>query len=388
MNNLKNTITDYYFDLPYSDHYGYDIAFTLIITLIVVGICLFLYIKTYIQSYRNRWYKYKCHPFLMPFAGLVNPQGSTSKDMEYTYDNFKGCLDQFLEELLYHLKQPIKGTIDSFVKTVVTVTTYMNEVIMVIIRAIATVFDVLRNLLSRLKLFVTEIGLLTGNFLSFFGKVFSMITSFFYTLMALIKMLKLFFVLFAAAMFAATVVPTAITLGLSAAIFAGIIIISLVFPPFTLPAAIAAILPGVIMLISGVLLAIFIFIHSVIDEFAEDVTRYANATSTPDDAQEESLDDYYSRTLSMTTAEFLSLSSNEREEKKIQAIRELARIQRNHSNNKPATMPLYIWFKVQRFMEAEDAANGIERTREEGSAEALAATGSQINSVSTSTQGF
>ena len=354
-NYLANTITDYYFDLPYNEHYDSDILFTIIVTSIVFLICLFLYIKSKIESYRSKWYKYKCHPILMPFAATVNPQGSKSADMDYTYDNFKGCLDQFLEELLYHVKQPIKGTVDQFVLLIKTIFKHLRTIIQMIVSAIVSVFGLLRGMLDRLGLFVNEIGILSGYILAFFGKILSIITNIFYSLITLIKMLKLFFTLFAVALYMVTILPTRITLAVSTTIFSACCVAAYFFPWFTIPFIFVGIPSLVISIGAGVLLYIFEFIHSVVDEFAEDVAEASAKTQVPTNEGGSSLTpkQYYSQKMENITVEQLDSLSPEKYTQKVEAFTtEVAQIfiSKNISK-KPDDMPLLVWYKIKAKME-------------------------------------
>lgn len=354
-NYLANTISDYYFDLPYSEHYDGDILFTIIVISIVFFICLYLYIKSKIESYRSKWYKYKCHPILMPFAATVNPQGSKSADMDYTYENFKGCLDQFLEELLYHVKQPIKATVDQFVLLIGTIFDHLRTIIQMIVTAIVSVFDLLRGLLDRLGLFVNEIGILSGYILAFFGKILSIITNIFYSLITLIKMLKLFFTLFAVAIYMATIIPTRIVLAISSTIFGICLLGAFIFPPFTLPMLFVGLPSFAIAVTSGVLLYIFEFIHSVIDEFAEDVAEASAKSQVPTNEGGSSLTpkQYYSQKMGNITVEQLDSLSPAAYTQKVEAFtREKAQLYINNNiTKKPDDMPLFVWYKIQAKMQ-------------------------------------
>lgn len=350
-NYLVNTITDYYFDLPYSDHYSEDIYFTIIVTSIVLFICVFLYIKSFIESYRSQWYKYKCHPLLIPFASVVNPQGSKSADMDYTYNNFTECLDQFLEELMYHVKQPLKVTIDQFVFTIQQIFVHLRIILQMIISAIVTVFDLLRNLLDRLGLFVSEIGILSSNILAFFGKIVSMITNIFYSLITVIKMLTLFFTIFAAALYMVTIVPTIVVVSISSTIFGVCLMGSLIFPPFTTPMLLVGIPSFVIMVVSSLLLVIFQFIHSVVDEFAEDVQRASAKTQVPVDDSSLTPTEYYAQNMGYSVDQLHSMSNAVYSEK-VEAFvqQKAAEFKRDNVTEKPIDMPLLVWFKIESRM--------------------------------------
>ena len=359
---IRNNIIDYFFDLPYSEHYSADITFTIIVTLIVLLICIFLYIKSFIESYRSKWYKYKCHPFLIPFAATVNPQGSKSKDMDYTYNNFKECLDQFLEEMMYHVKQPMKSTVDTFVSIVRNIFFYLKKVIEMIVVAIISVFDVLRNLLRRLGLFVSEIGILSANILAFFGKILSIITSIFYSVIAVVKLLKLFFTIFAIGVYAATVVPTIITFGVAAAIFVAILIAGGVFPPFTIPIWIGLAFSGLVMIVSGGFLVIFILIHGVVDEFAIDVNKFSQQSQQPKDPEtggEITPYQYYANKCNISFVDFDSLSQEEKEKKMNSVLIGLFQDYQNLPKDekkifmiiKPNDLPIGVWDSVRNLID-------------------------------------
>jgi hypothetical protein len=80
-----------YDNLGFIDNHGSTLFAMIFILLLLVLFISFCIIQQYIQPIRDNWQEYKCHPFVIPFAGYIQ-----NKDRQYTVDNFNECTQNIL----------------------------------------------------------------------------------------------------------------------------------------------------------------------------------------------------------------------------------------------------------------------------------------------------
>ena len=105
---------------------------------VILIVLLFLIITAYFvvtgkkEEYAENWEKYKCNPIIMPFAGYINPNTSTSK-------NFSGCMFSIIKSILNILMQPIY-----MIMTLVLAT----------IKSIQGAIERLKNMVKSIRLYI------------------------------------------------------------------------------------------------------------------------------------------------------------------------------------------------------------------------------------------
>lgn len=98
---MEETINKLYNKETYLDKYGGSLIITAITMLVVFVIYSYFMISHNFGKIRANWNEYKCHPSVIPFAGLINGENTT------TQANFTECTQTILTYLSNEILQPI-----------------------------------------------------------------------------------------------------------------------------------------------------------------------------------------------------------------------------------------------------------------------------------------
>ena len=95
-----------YDNVTYFDEYGTSIIIFVFVTILVIFIVLYYTSKSKIGEIKDDWANQRCHPTVIPFAGIINkPDDKTV--VEFTEENFTYCVDNILTDESGSLLQPL-----------------------------------------------------------------------------------------------------------------------------------------------------------------------------------------------------------------------------------------------------------------------------------------
>ena len=191
---LEKKISDYFENASFNELYNNDVWFTIIIILIVVIIVVYFYIKSTLVAYRNSWQDHKCNPLMMPFASIINSDKVyNNNDLEYIVNNFNECLNILNEEVAVDAKKPINSILtyisnffDILYNAFIGVKNFIEYLFTLIVYFLKLINTSIQNLLLQMRLFFININ-------DFLGKILSVFTVIYYTLILLIRSWKLMF---------------------------------------------------------------------------------------------------------------------------------------------------------------------------------------------------
>ena len=210
-NSLEKKISNYFENASYDELYSNDIWFTLIVFIIVLIIALYFYIKSTLVAYRNSWEEHKCNPILMPFASVINSDKVyDNNDLEYIVTNFNDCLNILNEEIATDAKKPLNSIlsyISNFFGILYTaflgVKSFILYLFSLIVYFLNLINNSIQNLLLQIKLFFMNIN-------DFLGKIISVFTVIYYTIILLIRSWKLMFAVLVMGWLLSFVVPISV----------------------------------------------------------------------------------------------------------------------------------------------------------------------------------
>ena len=142
--NVLSVINKIYSKTGFLDKYGGSLWAT-----VILGIVFFIAISYYqiynnIQPIKADWINQRCKPSVMPFAGLINPPDPKKMSaFEFTAQNFTGCIQSILADIIGIVLSPFYYLINSF--------TAILDVLQESVQAI-------RNILSRIRSAVTSVS--------------------------------------------------------------------------------------------------------------------------------------------------------------------------------------------------------------------------------------
>ena len=191
---LEKKISEYFENASYNELYSNDVWFTLIVIIIVISIAIYFYIKSTLVAYRNSWQDHKCNPLLMPFASIINSDKVyDNNDLEYIVNNFNECLNILNEEVAVDAKKPINSILtyisnffDILYNAFIGVKNFIDYLFTLIVYFLKLINTSIQNLLLQMRLFFININ-------DFLGKILSVFTVIYYTIILLIRSWKLMF---------------------------------------------------------------------------------------------------------------------------------------------------------------------------------------------------
>lgn len=210
---LEKKISDYFENASYNELYSNDVWFTLIIIIIVIIIAIYFYIKSTLVAYRNSWQDHKCNPLLMPFASIINSDKVyDNNDLEYIVNNFNECLNILNEEVAVDAKKPINSILtyisnffDILYNAFIGVKNFIEYLFTLIVYFLNLINSSIQNLLLQMRLFFMNIN-------DFLGKILSVFTVIYYTIILLIRSWKLMFGVLVMGWLMAFVIPISMTM--------------------------------------------------------------------------------------------------------------------------------------------------------------------------------
>lgn len=210
---LEKKISDYFENASYDELYNNDIWFTLIVFIIVLIIALYFYIKSTLVAYRNSWEEHKCNPILMPFASVINSDKVyDNNDLEYIMNNFNECLNILNEEVATDAKKPLNSIlsyISNFFGILYTAFLGIKGFILYLFSLIVYFLNLINNSIQNVLL---QIKLFFMNINDFLGKILSVFTVIYYTIILLIRSWKLMFAVLVMGWLLAFVVPISVSM--------------------------------------------------------------------------------------------------------------------------------------------------------------------------------
>ena len=90
----------------YLDKYGGSVIITVLTSIVFMIVLGYFYVKSHIKEIRGNWAEQRCHPVILPFAGLINaPEGQSAAD--YAGENMLRCVTSILEDIAQVALLPI-----------------------------------------------------------------------------------------------------------------------------------------------------------------------------------------------------------------------------------------------------------------------------------------
>ena len=212
---LVGKINEYFDNASYSELHVNDIWFTIIIFLVVILIALYFFITSTIKSYKTSWSQNKCNPLLMPFASIINSEESRNDELNYIINNFNECLNTLNAELTEEAKIPInkltssiEGIFGSIYESFIQIQEFFAYLSSLLLELVTMIMSKLNTILINVKYFFINVN-------DLFGRVLSMFTVVYYTLILLLRALRLIIVVFVLGWLLTVVIPASMmTLGL------------------------------------------------------------------------------------------------------------------------------------------------------------------------------
>ncbi len=199
---IINKMNTYYKNLTYYNKYDYDIWITVIIFLIVLYVVIYYFILNNLQMLKNDWDKYKCNPFYMPFASIVNSENS-----EFTNNNYKQCLNQSNFKLGIKISKPFDFIFYIFKLIFSAISSIILMVIRFIVYLLMIIVKIFKAILDRILKIFDELNMIFIRLVDMVNHTLSIFTVIYYLCLKVVQLVRFAFVLIQLAFFGVVVIP-------------------------------------------------------------------------------------------------------------------------------------------------------------------------------------
>ena len=272
---LVGKINEYFDNASYSELHINDIWFTIIIFLVVIFIALYFFITSTIKSYKTSWSQNKCNPLLMPFASIINSEESRNDELNYIINNFNECLNTLNAELADEAKIPInklttsiEGIFGSIFQSFIKIQEFIAYLAELLLELVTMIMNKLNAILINVKYFFINVN-------DLLGRVLSMFTVVYYTLILLLRAFRLIIAIFVLGWLVTVVIPASMmTLVLIIVVAILVILMVLVNPiPVVGQIIVLFIIPIIIpiygsYILSLIFLIIVLLLYALFSDFA------------------------------------------------------------------------------------------------------------------------
>ena len=133
----------------YWQKYQGDLFISVIIIIIFIVILGYFNVLNAVQPLRRDWASQRCKPSVIPFAGFINKPADQSF-MEFTADNFTGCVQAIIKESLEYLLIPFYYILYMIQIIYIALSSALNAFRELFLNLRLTNFDIINNIYQRL----------------------------------------------------------------------------------------------------------------------------------------------------------------------------------------------------------------------------------------------
>ena len=193
MSNIKPTLTaiikKIYKKAGYLDRYGGSLIITGVVVVIFWLLFSYHMVKGRMKPIRADWVNQRCHPAVIPFAGMINAPESGSK-FAFTASNFSGCVTSILKELLGEALKPIYYTSHLTTEAVDELHKGTNAVRKIFADVRSAVEKIVKNILNRALNLLVPILRIIVKLKDIFGKTSGSLVASLLTTLGIYEALK------------------------------------------------------------------------------------------------------------------------------------------------------------------------------------------------------
>ena len=188
---MQDYIKNIYEKKGYLDKYGGSVVITFLTIIVVFIILSYFYIQSNIKPLKANWAENKCKPYVLPFAGLINPQpGKTI--FEFTGENFSYCISMILGKVVDTSTLPLKYTSSLLTKLFTSLMNQLQKLREIFNFIRLTMLGIISDIMGRILNVMTQLRKILINVNVIFDKVKAVMLTALYTLVASYMALKSF----------------------------------------------------------------------------------------------------------------------------------------------------------------------------------------------------
>ena len=180
-----------YRNKTYLEKYGHSVAITVIILLAFFFIFSYFYIRANLEPIKQDWNNLKCHPGIIPFAGMIHKDPNDTI-FESTGKNFNLCTNLILKTVIDIFTKPVMSTISSLNSTFKKILSSGGMMQKVTASLFIKIQKMMQYFINRLAAVIIPVQKLFINIKDTMKKMNGVLSSFLYTLIAQFYAMKSF----------------------------------------------------------------------------------------------------------------------------------------------------------------------------------------------------
>ena len=205
--NFLNNIKHVFDNMTYSEQYDTDIWITVVIVLIFIFIVLYLTILNSLKSFRSNWDNIKCNPFIIPFAGIINP-GLIENDENFVENNFKSCLNDLNKEISDKSRNSINDIFNLFNEGFADASSIGNSILEYISHLVEMIIAMFTEFTNRIFNIFTALSVTFAGVTNFLSHILGIFSVLYNEIVIVVDSSKLIITLMALAFLASVVIPS------------------------------------------------------------------------------------------------------------------------------------------------------------------------------------
>lgn len=188
---FKSGIEKIYKKVSYFDKYGGSFIITFITLISFTLVFTYFWVNSQIKPIKADWGKMKCHPGVIPFAGMINAPPGVSK-FKFTTENLNSCLYGILSSIIGRFTKPAFFMSERITNLFKMITDMINAIRGIIDYLRTKIMALMMQILERFINVITPIHLVVIKLKSLLGKVVGIMTTGLFTAIGTFYALKSF----------------------------------------------------------------------------------------------------------------------------------------------------------------------------------------------------
>lgn len=178
---IYENINSMYNKQGYFTRYSSDLLITAFICTIVFLIISYYYVMNTLKPIKADWANQRCHPAVIPFAGLIN-KPSNQSNLDFTSSNFVNCTQSTLEDVASYALMPLYYIMNLITELMQTLKDALNSIRALFNEMRKSVSSVSSELYGRSLNIMLPLVQMFQSIQSMFGKIQASATAAIYTL--------------------------------------------------------------------------------------------------------------------------------------------------------------------------------------------------------------
>lgn len=253
MDQTEKTIHKLYDHLGFYDMYTGSLLFFILITLVVFLTMAYFYMLINFQPIQDNWQAQRCHPYVIPFAGLINKPDNKGI-MEFTEENFSYCVQNVLTNVTGYLVEPLTYVTSDLTGLYDHLTDSLNDIRTYVSNFRTNIANIATEIMGRLANIMVPLQSIIIKFRDFMQKLNGVMAATLYTVIGSFSALI--------SLFGAIAQIIIISLIIGAGIIIALWIAGFFFFPSAILAASATV---AYMIILALLVVLLVFMSDVMD---------------------------------------------------------------------------------------------------------------------------